>query len=216
MNHIFHFFFIIAVIIFCWPQLLFTKVVSGSEINPTIDQQFKSISVLPYFRMHCEYFVALYKKEHTDEYAAIEGKRKRGEKNIAQTAARIFFPLQQHKNIRIGLLDWCSPDYLETMIFKGPWAHSYLLTMNNDNFMYMVDVQRAGSLKKLRLAPMTLVKLEDLLDAIVTGRANENFEEIQLLDSEGHSIQISEKFARGLARSDNWNFLKNFACEDCK
>jgi len=217
MNYYHYFSYSLGILmIFCWPTVTYSKIISSSEIPSEIDRQCNSIGILPYFMIKGDYYVALYKNQHTNEYADIEGKREHDEKNSAQTAARIFFPLQQHKNIRTGSIDWCSAHYIATMVFKGPWSRSYLLSMGNDRYMYMVDVKRASSLKKSLLHPLIMVKIEDLLNAINSARVNDNFTGIQVLDLEDNLCGVPEQFARGLARGENWNFLKNISCEVCK
>lgn len=182
----------------------------------SLNPHFSHVAVLPYFKMNGDYCIALYKEQKTNSYAAIRGVRAANEKYTAQTAARIFFPLQQHKNIRTGTFDWHSPKHMANMIFRGPWARSYLLSMGNDTCMYVVDVQRLAALKKLQFHPMIIVKLEDLLQAIAPARVIDNFMEIKVADLQGNLFSIVEPFAHSLARGDNWNFLKNFAHQDCK
>lgn len=91
---------------------LSAKILTSSQITPSTEKQCTSISVLPYFRMKGECYVALYMREadKANEYSSLEGERQCAEKSIAQTSARIFFPMQQHKNIRIGSIDWNSPN----------------------------------------------------------------------------------------------------------
>jgi len=206
-----------AVVLLCvWSNPISATVIPSYKITPDQCRHFKYVGVLPYFRMNGDCCVALYKAPKGNIYSALEGASANGEKCIAQAAARIFFPMQQHKNIRTGTVDWHSPKHMATMIFRGPWSRSYLLTMGEDRCMYMVDVQRLASLKKLQFHPMIIVKIEDLVRAIAPARINDIYEEIKVADLHGDLFPIPEQFARSLSRGDNWNFLSNFACEDCK